>query len=73
MASGPADSAPNVDSANLGQTPRTRSVLKRALLGLVLLFIMSAGGAWLMHAGIEAEAEPAPDGPAISVPAAPSR
>ena len=34
-----------------------RSVLKRALLGIFLLFIMVSGGAWLMHAGIEVEAD----------------
>ena len=51
------------------QLVHVRSVLKRALLWLVLLFIMVTGGAWLMHAGIQAEAEPAPDEPVISVPA----
>jgi hypothetical protein len=66
MAPGPAASV--TDGTN-HQMPRARSVLKRALLGLVLLFIMVSGGAWLMHAGIEAEAETAADEPAISAPA----
>jgi hypothetical protein len=39
------------------QRKSSRSILKRALLGLVLLFVMVSGGAWLMHAGIEAEAD----------------
>lgn len=76
MASEPASSASDVFGTNAGQMPRTRSVLMRALLGLVLLFIIAAGGAWLMHAGIQAEAEPAPEEAAVSVqsaPVAPSR
>lgn len=34
-----------------------RSVLKRSLLGIVLLFVMVVGSVWLMHASIEAEAD----------------
>ena len=73
MAPSPAVSAPDMDENNKRQLPRARSVLKRALLGLILLFIMVSGGAWLMHAAIEAEAEPAPGEPAISTPAGPLR
>ncbi|HEX7072742.1 MAG TPA: hypothetical protein VF226_01775 [Hyphomicrobiaceae bacterium] len=46
----------------------TRSVFKRVVLGVVLLFVMVSGWAWLMNAGIEAEAETADD-VAISQPA----
>ncbi len=34
-----------------------RSLLKRALFGIILLALMVTGGAWLMHAGIDREAE----------------
>jgi hypothetical protein len=43
-------------------------VFKRVVLGVVLLFVMVSGWAWLMNAGIEAEAETADD-VAISQPA----
>lgn len=46
----------------------TRSVFKRVVLGVVLLFVMVSGWAWLMNAGIQAEAETADD-VAISQPA----
>ena len=39
--------------------PFGRLLLKRAALGVILLVIIVSGGAWLMHNGIEAEAEPA--------------
>lgn len=72
MASRPVSYTPDEDNISERQMPLTRSVLKRALLGLVLLFIMVAGGAWLMHASIEAEAETTPDTPTASLPAGPS-
>jgi hypothetical protein len=34
-----------------------RSLLKRAVFGLVLLVLMVSGGAWLMDAGIDRSAE----------------
>ena len=46
------------------QEPWGRSVLKRALLGLVLLFALVSSGAWLLHAGIQ----PAADDQFIEVP-----
>jgi len=55
--------------SNARREPFARSVLKRAALGVVLLLIIVSGGAWLMHNGIEAEAEPALDEVAISRPA----
>ncbi len=69
MPSRPAISASNPDIPISRPASRTRSVLKRALLGLVLLFILVSGGAWLLHNGIQAEAEPVADEPAITAPA----
>lgn len=69
MPSRPAVSASDSDIFNARQEPWGRSLLKRALLGLVLLFILVSSGAWLMHNGIEAEAEPAAGEQAISAPA----
>lgn len=69
MPSEPAFSASDSDYRNARQDRPARSVLKRALLGVTLLFILVSGGAWLMHAGIEAEA----DEGTISAPADPRR
>ena len=57
------ESPVSIDNAR--RKPFARSVLKRAALGVVLLLIIVSGGAWLMHNGIEAEA----DEVAISQPA----
>lgn len=41
--------------------PHLRSfgwVVRRALLGMAVLIVVAAGGAWLLHAGIDAGAEP---------------
>ncbi len=51
------DSAPSRDDRSAPRERPARSVLKRALLGLLLLAAFASGGAWLWHAGIEAEAE----------------
>ncbi len=56
------------EAATARQETFARSVLKRLVVGVVLLFILVSGGAWLMHAGIEAEAETA-DEVAVSDPA----
>jgi hypothetical protein len=56
-------SSPSADAASTLAAPvsrrksAARSVLERSLLGIVLLFVMVAGGVWLMHASIEAEAD----------------
>ncbi|MCL4768031.1 MAG: hypothetical protein KJZ80_17540 [Hyphomicrobiaceae bacterium] len=55
------------------QERRARSVLIRALLGLLLLSAIVSGGAWLWHAGIEAEAEPAVLEQTVSEPVHPPR
>jgi hypothetical protein len=68
MPSEPAFSAPNSDTGNRQDRP-AHSVWKRALLGVMLLFIMASGGAWLLHASIEAEADEAE----ISASAHPAR
>ena len=39
------------------QGSAARIALKRALLGIVLLCAFVSAGAWLMHAGIEADTE----------------
>lgn len=66
MPSRPEPSASETAAAN--HDPYARSVLKRVVLGVVLLFVMVSGWAWLMNAGIQAEAETADD-VAISQPA----
>lgn len=68
MQPGPAESSPKSESSSR-QASLGRSVLKRAVIGLVLLFIIVSGGAWLMHAGIQAEAEPAGEEASLSEPA----
>lgn len=68
MQPGPAASAPESHSSSR-QEHLGRSLLKRAILGVVLLFIIVSSGAWLMNAGIEAEADPAGDDVAVSLPA----
>lgn len=67
MSPGPAASAPESRSKT-GQESVGRAVLKRAILGLLLLFVMVSSSAWLLHSGIGAEAEPAEDEVAVSVP-----
>lgn len=37
--------------------PRASSILWRIVIGLVALFLMTAGGAWLMNAGIDPSLE----------------
>jgi hypothetical protein len=37
--------------------PRASGILWRIVIGLVALFVMSAAGAWLMHAGIDPSLE----------------
>lgn len=49
--SGPAETM----RAAAGAHTSGRALLKRALLGLVLLFTMVSGGAWVMHAGLESD------------------
>ncbi|PZN14180.1 MAG: hypothetical protein DIU63_12535 [Proteobacteria bacterium] len=44
---------------NARHEPFGRTLLKRAALGVILLIIIVSSGAWLMHNGIEAGAEPA--------------
>lgn len=68
MSPGPAASAPESRSKKTGQESVGRAVLKRAILGLLLLFVMVSSSAWLLHSGIGAEAEPAEDEVAVSVP-----
>lgn len=67
MSPGPVASAPKpIDhdrQDNLG-----RSVLVRAIIGIVLLFVLVSSSAWLLHAGIQAEAETAEDTVAITEP-----
>ena len=57
MSSQSIDAAPVQPMHTVTREVYGRSILKRALLGIFLLFIMVSGGAWLMHAGIEAEAD----------------
>lgn len=57
MLSRPSDPAPSREVPSAPHERPARSVLKRALLGLLLLAAFASGGAWLWHAGIEAEAE----------------
>jgi len=64
MPSRPAVSAPDSDILTTMQEPWGRSVLKRALLGVVLLFALVSSGAWLLHAGIQ----PGADDQFIEVP-----
>jgi len=66
MPSQPEPSASEVAATTHRET-YARSVIKRVLLGVVLLFVMVSGWAWLMNAGIQAEAETADD-VAISQP-----
>lgn len=49
-------------------TPRASGILWRIVIGLVALFLMTAGGAWLMHAGIDPslEAQAAAENPAAA-------
>jgi hypothetical protein len=54
--SSPFPSFPSVQTTSRSMRPG-HSVLKRALLGIFLLIVMVSGGAWLMHAGIDQEAE----------------
>ncbi|MGD9784903.1 MAG: hypothetical protein AB7E80_12040 [Hyphomicrobiaceae bacterium] len=35
--------------------PTLAWALRRALIGLIILFVMFGGGAWLLHASIEAD------------------
>ena len=67
----PSDTVISASDSNIsvGHNPPTRSVFKRALVGIMLLFMMSFAGAWLMHASIEAEA----DEPQVSATADPAR
>jgi len=50
--------------------PRASDILWRIVIGLVALFLMAAGGAWLMHAGIDptVEAQAADESPATPTP-----
>lgn len=43
-------------------------MLVRAIIGIVLLFVLVSSSAWLLHAGIQAEAETAEDTVAITEP-----
>lgn len=72
MSSRPAASAPQSHSKT-GQEHLGRSVLKRAIVGVVLLFILVSSSAWLLHSGIEAGAEPAENEVAVSEPAGRTR
>nr|PZN88098.1 MAG: hypothetical protein DIU57_00990 [Pseudomonadota bacterium] len=67
MSPGPAASASNSIDNNR-QDSLGRSVLVRAIIGILLLFLFVSGSAWLMNAGIQAEAETAEDTAAISEP-----
>lgn len=46
-----ADGAPV--AAPLGKPPQSRSILLRAVFGLILVGVVAGGGAFLMHAGID--------------------
>lgn len=48
---------PTRDRESTRRSRRGRSVLKRALFGVVFLSVMVSGVAWLMYAGIDADAE----------------
>lgn len=50
-----------------------RSLLKRAIVGVLLLSVLVSSGAWLLHAGIEAEAVTAGNEVAVSEPAGQTR
>ena len=57
MSSSSADAATTPVVAAARRKSAVRSVVKRSLLGIALLFLMVAAGVWLMDAGIEAEAD----------------
>ncbi len=57
MSSPSADAATAPVASTVREKSAARSVLKRSLLGIVLLVVMVVGGVWLMHASIEAEAD----------------
>ena len=57
-----------LDSLREIAPPRASSILWRIVIGLAALFVMTAGGAWLMHAGIDPslEAQAASESPAVT-------
>jgi len=59
-----------LDTTRETAPPRASSIVWRIVIGLVALFVMTAGGAWLMHAGIDPslEAQAAAENPAAAPP-----
>lgn len=43
----------SLDNTRQIAAPRASDILWRIVIGIVALFLMAAGGAWLMHAGID--------------------